>query len=456
MADHATLGHFLPFLLRRRLQAVLWPDKSGTTRAITVVLLVLAMAYGAGFGLFLNASYLEGVATYLPIMLTGFYAGLLTTALLVDFMPTLRPVTRPLPEHFPVSARQNVVTAFLLDLITLRRITIMAGLLVALGVAPGHASVPGFGLLLLLGAAVLSFNARLLVSMRRWRHPLLLGHALSLALMLWWLAYPEARYTTALGVGMSLLPWLLWAAQLRWVAPQFSARFLPTETEAATGIAQTRLPLEWKVYRSKAWKAMLTGMLMKTGMLVVTALVFVKGTKLTTQGFFYFTFLPVIGFTYANNNLFGFMKSMVANEMLRLGLTRRVLLLYLRLVGPVVLIDCLVSAVALLGLYPASYWPLLWLLPLCAAALMSLGLWGSLYQAQPVAETVEFGNMRKNTSTLMSLLTIAVALSLYFLPWWWARIALAALVAGSAWWPIRQALRNDGALRRRLWHGLHA
>lgn len=455
MADHTTLGHFVPFLLRRHLQAVMWPE-SGTTRAVSVVLLLLAMSYGVGFGLFLNASYLKGVATYLPIMLIGFYAALLTSALLVDFMPSLRPVTRPLPEHFPVSARQNVVTAFLLDLITLRRVTIMAGLLVALGVAPVHASVPGFGLLLVLGAAVLSFNVRLLVSMRRWRHPLLIGHALSLGLMVWWSAHPEARYYTVLGVGMSLLPWVLWAVQLRWVAPRFSARFLPTETEAVAGVAQTRLPVEWKVYRGKASKVLFTGILMKIGMLVVTALFFVKGTKLSSQGFFYFTFLPVIGFTYANNNLFGFMKPMASNEILRLGLTPRVLLLYLRLVGPVVLIDCLVSAVALLGLYPSSYWPLLWLLPLSAAALMSLGLWGSLYLAKPVAETVEFGNMRKNTSTLMSLLTIVVALALYFLPWWWARIALAALVAGSAWWPIRQALRNDGALRRRLWHGLNA
>ena len=167
------------------------------------------------------------------------------------------------------------------------------------------------------------------------------------------------------------------------------------------------------------------------------------------------TLTPLMGFTYTNNNLFGFMKALVANEIQRLGLTRRVLALYLRLVLPVVLIDCLLTAVLLLGLFPRSFWPLLGLLPLGAAALTSLGLWGSLYQAKPVVKVMQFGNNR-NSSTLMSFATLGTAAGLYLLPWWWARIALALVITASAYWPIRAVLRNDGSLRRRLWRGIGA
>ena len=160
---------------------------------------------------------------------------------------TWRPkaLPRPLPEHFPVSERQNVVTAFLLDFITLRRLMLGLGLLVALLVAPRHALTPGFSLLLLLGATVLSFNVRLLVTLGRWRHPLLAANLLSLALMGWWLAVPAAPYAPALGVGMALLPWLVGAAQLRWLAPYFSARYLPAEAATtAPSATLARLPLE--------------------------------------------------------------------------------------------------------------------------------------------------------------------------------------------------------------------
>jgi hypothetical protein len=33
---------------------------------------------------------------------------------------------------------------------------------------------------------------------------------------------------------------------------------------------------------------------------------------------------------------------------------------------------------------------------------------------------------------------------------------LALVVAASAAWPLRQVLRNDGALRRKLWKGIEA
>ena len=103
----------------------------------------------------------------------------------------------------------------------------------------------------------------------------------------------------------------------------------------------------------------------------------------------------------------------------------------------------------------STFWPLLGLLPLGACALTSLGLWGSLYQAKMVVKVVNFSS-NKNASTLMSFATIATAAALYFVPWWWARIALAAVITASAWWPIRAVLRNDGSLRRRLWRGIGA
>lgn len=55
----------------------------------------------------------------------------------------------------------------------------------------------------------------------------------------------------------------------------------------------------------------------------------------------------------------------------------------------------------------------------------------------------------------MSAVSVALGAALYFLSWW-ARLALALLVAASAAWPVRRVLRNDGALRRKLWKGIGA
>ncbi|MCI1190088.1 hypothetical protein MON38_21905 [Hymenobacter sp. DH14] len=471
MADFATLapasgtgsrlGHFLPYLLRRRLRAVLWPADGGE-RTMALLLLALMMAYGAGLGTLLShADALEESADFLPTLLVGLNAAWLASALLVDFLPALRPVARVVPEHFPISARWNVAAAFLLDLITLRRILVVATLVVAALVAPGHALVPGFSLLLVLGATVFSFNLRLLVALRRWRHPLMLAHLASLGLMLWWLAHPEASYNTPLGVGMAVLPWLLGAVQLYWLGPYFSARYLPdaavsAAAPAASGSLLARLSPEQRAYFTKVWSLLLMGLVLKLVLLGINLVgLDANSNKLKSQSFFYLALVPLAGFTYANNNLFGFVRTLAANEIQRLGLTKRVLLLYLRLVLPVVLIDCLLTAALLLALFPRAFWPYLGLLPLGAAALTSLGLWGSLYQAKHVVKVVQFGNNR-NASTLMSFATIGTAAALYFMPWWWARIALALLIAASAIIPVRAVLRNDGNLRRRLWRGIGA
>jgi hypothetical protein len=456
MADYATLGHYLPYLLGRRLRAVVWPADGGQ-RAVALLLLSLMALYGAGFGFMLNHQHQAGLAKALPTIIVGLNATWLASTLLVDFMPTLRPVTRPLPEHFPVSERQNVVTAFLLDFITLRRLMLVLGLLVALAVAPRHALVPGFSLLLLLGATTLSFNVRLLAALGRWRHPLLGANLLSLALMGWWLAVPAAPYTTGLGVGMALLPWLVGAAQLYWLAPYFSARYLPATAPApAADTSLARLPLAWKVYVRRAGAPLLYGLAIKVVFLVISGTFLVTKDKDVNPGIFFFSFLPLIGFSYVNSNLFGHLNTLVANELLRLGATTRLLRLYARLVVPVVLVDCLLSAGLLVALFPASRLPQLWLLPLSVLPLLSIGLWSSLYLAKPVADKINFANSRKNVSTLANLLAIAFALLLFFVPLWWVRIGLAVLVAVSGAWPIRQVWRNDGELRRRLWKGIGA
>ena len=469
MADFATLaptgaggrlGHFLPYLLRRRLRDVVWPADGGE-RALALLLLGLALAYGAGLGILLSRSF-EDDTNFLPKLEIMLNSAWLASALLVDFLPTLRPVTRVLPEHFPVSARWNAAAAFLLNLITLRRLLIIITLLMAMVVAPANALVPGFSLLLMLGATVFSFNIRLLVTLRRWRHPLLLAHLASLGLMLWWLTHPEAPYNLPLGVGMAVLPWLLGAGQLYWLGPYFSARYLPdavaTAAPTATGQLLDRLSPEWKVYVRKAWLPLLIGLVFKIVIVVGAGFMARKGNSQQTGFFaaFFFAFLPAVGFTYVNNNLFGFLRTVVANEVQRAGLTRRVLALYLRLTGPVVVLDSLLSAGLLLAFFPAEKWWLLGLLPLGTMAMFSVGLWGSLYQSKPVTRAVDFVNMRNNVSTMMSLCTMAVAVALYFLPWWWARIALALVITASAYWPIRAVLRNDGSLRRKLWRGIGA
>jgi hypothetical protein len=457
MADYATLGHYLPYLLGRRLRAVVWPTDGGE-RAVALLLLGLMALYGAGFGFMLNHQNKEGLADALPGILVGLNATWLASTLLVDFFPALRPVTRPLPEHFPVSERQNVVTAFLLDLITLRRLMLGLGLLVAMLIAPRHILTPGFSLLLLLGASVLSFNVRLLAALGRWRHPLLAANLLSLGLMGWWLSVPTAPYATALGVGMALLPWLVGAAQLYWLAPYFSARYLPAivATAAPTSSTLARLPLEWKVYLRRAGGPLLYGLFLKIVFLTVCGVFMASNGKDLNPGLFFFSFLPLIGFSYVNNNLFGHLQSLVANELLRLGLTGRLLKLYAQLVGPVVLVDCLVSVVLLVALFPASRLPQLWLLPISVPALLSLGLWSSLHLAKPAADKINFANSRKNVSTMANLLALGFAMALFYVPWWWARLLLAVVVTLSAIWPLRQVLNNDGALRRKLWRGIGA
>jgi len=452
MADYATLGHYLPYLLGRRLRAVVWPPDGGE-RALALLMLSLLALYGAGLGFMLNHQDKARLAEAMPKILIALNSTWLVTTLLVDFLPSLRPITRPLPEHFPVSERQNVVTAFFLDFITLRRLMLVLGLLVAMLVAPHHVLVPGFSLLLLLGATALSFNVRLLVTLGRWRHPLLAVHLLSLGLMGWWLAVPTAPYAAALGVGMALLPWLAGAAQLYWLGPYFSARYLPAELAApAPGTTLARLPLEWKLYLRRATLPLAYGLVLKVVLLIISGALLVKEGKDTNPGLFFFSFLPLISFSYVNNNLFGYLRAVAANELLRLGCTARLLRLYARLV----VLQCGLSVVVVVALFPASRLPQLWLLPLSVLPLLSLGLWGSLYQAKPAAEKINFANSRKNVSTLANLLSIGLGMALYLLPWWWVRLLLAAVVAASAAWPVRQVLRNDGALRRKLWQGIGA
>ncbi len=459
MANRAMLGHFLPYLLWHRLRAVVWPADGGE-RAVFLLVLAISLFYGAGLGLLLNTgAESEKVAELLPKLLIGFNGTLLVSSLLVDFLPAFRPVTRPVPEHFPVSARLNLVTAFLLDFITLRRLSLVAGLVTALLVAPVHASVPGFGLLLLLAGGTLSFNLRLLFSLRRWRHPLLGLHVAGLGLAFWWLSHPEGPYHLALGLSMALLPWLLWAVQLYWLGPFFSARYLPAAAASAPSQLWQQLSPEWKVYALKTWLPLLMGLVFKVLMVGVGGYLLNRDGKPPETGFFtifFAAFLPAIGFTYVNNNLFGYLGSLVSNELLRLGLTRRLLWLYARLVGPVVLVDCLLSVALLAGVFPESGGKLLGLLPLAAAAFFSLGLWGSLHRAKPVTKLIDFANMRTNTSTLMSFCTMILGAVLYFVPLWWVRLLLTALVVASAWWPVRAVLRNDGDLRRRLWRSISA
>ncbi|TPG62272.1 hypothetical protein [Hymenobacter nivis] len=467
MADRATLGppaaagrlgHFLPYLLGHRLGALFWPA-DGASRAGILLLLVLTAGYGAGLGYLLGHAHALDAALRIDELLLALNATLLASALLVDFLPGLRRVARVVPEHFPVSARWNVVAAFLLDFITLRRLMLLVLLLAALAVAPRHAGSTGFSLLLVLGATVFSFNLRLLLALGRWRHPLLLAHLASLGLMLWWLAHPGAPYAAALGLGMALLPWALGAAQLAWLGPYFSARFLPAAPAAATapaGALLRRLPPEHRAYLRRTWAMLALGLALKVLLLGLARWQLANGLGIGKQYTFYLGLAGISGFTYINNNLFGFVQALAANELLRLGLTRRVLGLYLRLVGPVVVLDGLLSVLLVLALFPRAVWPYLGLVPLYGLALSSLGLWGSLYQAKTVSKAINFSNVNKNNSFLMGLATVAVAAALYFLPGWWARVALALALAASAWWPVRAVLRNDGPLRRRLWRGIGA
>ena len=449
------LGNFLPYLLGRRLRAVVLPPSAGE-RATGLLMLAMMLGYGMAFGYLLNHQDMEGMDNILPKLEIALNAAWLSSALFVDFFPALRAVARPLPEHYPVSARHNVVTAFLLDFISLRRLLIVVWLLAAMAVAPRHALVPGFGLLLLLGGAVLSFNLRLLVALRRVRHPLLLGHAACLALMVWWLAHPGHPQYTALGVAMALLPWALAVAQLYWLGPLFSARYLPVPPIQTSAPRRAWLSPEWKVYLRKSWVSLLMGAVLKTLMVGATGFDYAKHGKFNPQSWFYLGFLPLVSFTYANNNLFGFLGPLVANELQRLGLTPRLLWLYLRIVGPVVLADCLLSAGLLVGLFSKAQWHLLGVLPLAGLALMTLGLWASLYKAKFVGKTFDLANMRNNVSTLMSFCSLGLGALLFYIPWWWLRILLAALVVASAAWPVYEVSRNSGSLRRRLWRSIAA
>jgi hypothetical protein len=260
---------------------------------------------------------------------------------------------------------------------------------------------------------------------------------------------------------MALLPWLLWGVQLFWLGPFFSARYLPVEAAISSASSKllVRLSPEWKVYARKTWLPLLGGLIFKIIIVGGAGYVMSKDGKAPETGFFsvfFMVFLPAIGFTYVNNNLFGYLGPLVANELQRLGLTRRVLWLYARLVGPVVLVDCLISMALLAVLFPAMGGKLLGLLPLAAASFCSIGLWASLYHAKPVVKGIDFTSMRNNTSTFMSICTLGLATIIYFVPVWWVRIVVAALVAASAVWPVRAVLRNDGALRRRWWRGIGA
>jgi len=451
------LGHFLPYLLGRRLRAVVWPAGGGA-RALNGLLLLLTLGYGAGLGFLLRAAPAEPkTADLVSGLFTGLNATLLLSALFTDFLPTLRPVVRPLPEHLPVSARLNLLTAFLLDLLTLRRLMLLVPLLVGGLLAPAQAARPALAGLVLLAGAVLSFQLRLLVALGRWRGPWLAAPLTGLAGLGWWLTHPALPHAAALGLAAVALPWALGAALLRWLGPLFSARYMPAAAggaETGTGLL-ARLSPEAKVYVRRVRLPLLMGLASKV---IFFALCAFAPTRFVASAsgegslhVFYLFFMPIVVFTYANNNFFGHLGAIPANELQRLGLTRRLLWLYARLVGPTVLLDCLLTTGLTLALLPRAQWPLLGLLPLAALAFSSIGLWSSLYQAKPVIKAVDFTNMRNNVSVLASFGTIVLGSALYYLPWWSVRAALALVISASAYWPVRAVLRNDGPLRRRLW-----
>ena len=451
-----TLGHFLPYLLGRQLRAVLWPT-DGAGRAAVLVLGALAALYGASFGYLLTRAPTGPADVLGPKLLPGLYATLFGSLLLVDFLPTYRPVRPPLPEPLPVSAQLAVVTAALLDLVTLRRLLLLLFLVVALLVAPGARAALGLGLGIWLSAAAVGFNLRLLFTLGRAAHPLVGLNLLALLAAAAWLSggfgLPAAGAPTLLAALAVAGPLVLWIIALVLVGPYFSARYLPVAAEAGTGSGRAwlaRLSPEWKAYLRKTRTALLVGLGFKLLIVVVGALLPAEH-KGFTRSLFYFVFLPVISFTYVNNNLFGYLWALTLNDLERLGLTARLLRHYLRLVGPIVLLDCLLSAVLLLALYPRAQWPLLGLLPLAAGALLAVGLWGSIYKAKPVFKTVDLGTMRNNASTLLNIITIVLAAALFMMPWWWARVALAAAVTLSAIVPVRRVLANHAPTRRRLW-----
>ncbi|MBT9394575.1 hypothetical protein KLP40_15495 [Hymenobacter sp. NST-14] len=453
---NGTLGHFLPYLLGRQLRTVFWPDGAG--QMATLLLGGLSALYGVGLGYFLNHAGMMPAGT-LPKMLLGVNAMLFITALLADFLPSYRPVQRPLPEPLPVSGRLNACTAFVLDLVSVRRGLLLLFLVAALLAAPAYWRPLGLSVGVWLSAAVLSFNLRLLLSMGRWRHPLLWLNLACLGAAALWLgsglALPQPLPATALTVLAVLGPLVLGAAGLHQLGPYFTARHMPEPADTATDNRWlARLSPEWKLYLRKAWPALLMGLVFKTLILVGCGFLMRRNQDESAKTFFYLAFLPFINFTYVNNNLFGYRWAATADEVERLGLTPRLLGVYLRLVVPVLLLDCLLSAGLLLALYPARLWPLLWLLPLTAPPLLALGLWGSLFKAKPVRKNIDFNSLRNNASTLMNILTIVVAAALYFMPWWWARLALAAVVTLSAAVPVHRLLRNHGPTRRRLWRAI--
>ncbi|SEU06080.1 hypothetical protein [Hymenobacter actinosclerus] len=452
------LGHFLPYLLGRQLRAVFWPG-AGEGRAATLLLSLIAVAYALALGYSLNHTAILSAGT-LPMLLAGINTMLFVTVLLADFLPSYRAVQRPLPEPLPVSARLNAVTAFVLDLVSVRRGLLLLFVLVVLLVAPAFWRPLGLSLLVWLSAAAVSFNLRLLLSVGRWRHPLFWLNLLCLGAAAVWLsqefdvtAGPLAYWAAVLAVGG---PLLLWAAALYLVAPCFSARYMPDQAESssAEGRWLGRLSPEWKMYLRRTRPALLTAVGFKVLMMGWSAYMVYDSGISSAKSVLYLPLLPVLSFTYVNNNLLGYLWTATTDELERLGLTGQLLRRYLRLAGTVVLVDCLLSAVLLLAVFPRSMWPLLGLLPLAGSALMALGIWGSFWKAKPIVKKIDFSTMRNNSSKLISICSVGLAAALYLMPWWWARVALALVVTLSALVPVRRILSNHGPTRRQLWHRL--
>lgn len=459
MAHQSTgrLGHFLPYLLGRQLRAVFWPP-AGEGRAATLLLGLLAAVYGLGLGYLLRHHDNLPTGT-MPVLLAGINTVLFATVLLADFLPSYRAVQRPLPEPMPVSARLNAATAFVLDIVSVRRGLLLLFLLLALVAAPTYWRPLGLGLLVWLSAAALSFNLRLLLSVGRWRHPLFWLNLLCLGAAVAWLGGEFADTGLPTG-GLAALavagPLLLWAAALAWVAPYFSARYMPDQADmpAADGRWLARLSPEWKMYLRKTRPALLVALGFKVAMMGWCAYMAHSSGGDSTKSLLYLVLLPVLSFTYVNNNLLGYLWTATADELERRGLTGKLLGRYLRLTGTVVLADCLLSVLLMLVLFPRTMWPQLGVLPLAAGALIALGIWGSFRKAKRIVKKLDFSTMRNNSSKLVSICSVAVAAALYLMPWWWARIALALVVTLSALIPVRRILSNHGPTRRQLWRRL--
>lgn len=434
------------YLTLYKIKGVLWP-KSLETRVLIICIYVLVFAQGLCFKYLVIHN--QQIASQLinGLVILTFYI-----CLLIDFIPVTKYIKPPLSDNFPVSQSLNLIMAFLLDLISIRRLLLLCLLISILISNPQLICDIAWIFLAWLSGSILSFNLRLIIVLKKWNN-ILFGINILILLLISYEFFNFDLLQKKLAILIKIvlsLPIVFWCIGLLYFAPIFNYKTLFKLTEIRVfDIKNIECDPEIKGYLRKSWQILMLGKVCK---IIILVIIFENTISIDafSKSIFSFALLPAISFTYANNNLYGQIYSITTNHIIRLGMTLKLVNVYFKLVIPVVIIDSLISIVMINIYQPTEYIILLKTVIISIPSFLTIGLWGSLWRAKAVVKDVGFHNLDNHSSNLVSIITLGLSTVMITLPSW-VVIWISLFITITIIIPLYQLIKNEAYTRNQLW-----